>query len=251
MVMDRRSRAIAPGSLALLTAADKAPLGLVAANPGSKIAARMLDPDPGADVDAAWLTDRLTRALTLRETLFDAPFYRLVHAEADGLPGVVIDRFGAAAVIQPNAAWADVMADELAAVLARLTGCQTVLKNASGRTRSLEGLDDADAVLLGRAPAAPVPVPMNEASYMADLTGGQKTGLFFDQRPNHALVQRLSKGANVLDVFSHVGGFSLAALAARSSPSRRGRTYASCSPRSSWSSSAAWAPSRAPRWGRS
>ncbi|MEO0653818.1 MAG: class I SAM-dependent methyltransferase [Pseudomonadota bacterium] len=212
LVMDRRSRAIAPGSLAVLTDADKAPLGLVAANPGSKIAARMLDPDPGADVDAAWLTDRLTRALALRETLFDAPFYRLVHAEADGLPGVVIDRFGAAAAIQPNAAWADTRLDLIATVLAEVTGVDTVIKNAAGRARALEGLDDNSAVLMG-AVAGPVSVPMNGATYLADLTGGQKTGLFYDQRPNHAFAARLAPGARVLDVFSHVGGFALAALA--------------------------------------
>ncbi|MEM9473732.1 MAG: class I SAM-dependent methyltransferase [Pseudomonadota bacterium] len=212
LVMDRRSRAIAPGSLAVLTDADKAPLGLVAANPGSKIAARMLDPDPGADVDAAWLTDRLTRALALRDRLFDAPFYRLVHAEADGLPGVVIDRFGAAAVIQPNAAWADARLDLIATVLAEVTGVDTVIKNAAGRARALEGLDDASAVLMG-AVEGPVPVPMNGATYLADLTGGQKTGLFYDQRPNHAFAARLAPGARVLDVFSHVGGFALAALA--------------------------------------
>ena len=88
-----------------------------------------------------------------------------------------------------------------------------MLKSASGRTRALEGLDDASGVLAGAAPDAPVPVPMNGATYMADLTGGQKTGLFYDQRPNHAFAAGLARDARVLDVFSHVGGFSLAALA--------------------------------------
>ena len=77
----------------------------------------------------------------------------------------------------------------------------------------MEGLDDQDAVLRGTAPDAPIPVPMNGAIYMADVTGGQKTGLFYDQRPNHAFLATLAKGATVLDVFSHVGGFGLAALA--------------------------------------
>ena len=80
------------------------------------------------------------------------------------------------------------------------------------RSRALEGLDDASAVLMG-AVEGPVPVPMNGATYLADLTGGQKTGLFYDQRPNHAFAARLAPGARVLDVFSHVGGFALAALA--------------------------------------
>ena len=89
-----------------------------------------------------------------------------------------------------------------------------MLKNASGRTRSLEGLDDVSGVLAGSAPDAAVPVLMNGATYMADLTGGQKTGIFYDQRPNHAFAASLSRGARVLDVFAHVGGFGLAAVAA-------------------------------------
>jgi 23S rRNA (cytosine1962-C5)-methyltransferase len=95
-----------------------------------------------------------------------------------------------------------------------VTGVANVLKNAGGRTRTLEGLDDVSTVLAGDAPDAALPVPMNGAIYMADLTGGQKTGLFYDQRPNHAFAANLSRGARVLDVFAHVGGFSLAALAA-------------------------------------
>jgi 23S rRNA (cytosine1962-C5)-methyltransferase len=137
-----------------------------------------------------------------------------VHAESDGLPGVVIARFGAACVVQPNAAWAEAHLDMLTAALSEVTGAEVILKNASGRTRSLEGLDDVNLTLRGEAPAAPVPVQMNGATYMADLTGGQKTGLFFDQRENHAFAARLTApGAKVLDVFSHVGGFGLAMLA--------------------------------------
>ncbi|MEO3414750.1 class I SAM-dependent rRNA methyltransferase [Roseovarius sp. CAU 1744] len=213
LVTDRRTRALNPGTIAVLEDADRAPLALVAVNPASRIMARVLSHDLTARIDAGWLAAKLTRALALRERLYDDPHYRLVHAEADGLPGVVIDRFGDIAVIQPNAAWAEVLLPEIAQALADVTGVATVLKNASGRARGLEGLDDVGATLLGQAPDAPRPVPMNGATYMADLTGGQKTGLFYDQRPNHAFAARLSAGARVLDVFSHVGGFSLAMLA--------------------------------------
>ncbi len=207
LVTDRRSKAIAPGTIALLEDAERAPLALVAVNPASRIMARVLDLDTSLTIDRTWLAARLRRALALRERLFDAPYYRLVHAEADGLPGVVIDRFGDTCVIQPNAAWADVMLDDLAAALVEVTGVTNVLKNASGRARALEGLDDVAGVLIGAAPDTAVTVPMNGATYMADLIHGQKTGLFFDQRPNHAFAARLSGGARVLDVFSHVGGF--------------------------------------------
>jgi 23S rRNA (cytosine1962-C5)-methyltransferase len=213
LVMDRRTKALAPGTVAMLEDANRAPLALVAFNPASRIAARVLDLDTDATIDRVWLTARLRRALELRETLFDTPYYRLVHAEADGMPGTIIDRFGDTCVIQPNAAWAEVLLDDLAAAVTEVTGVANVLKNASGRARSLEGMDDASAVLIGAAPDAAVPVQMNGATYMADLIGGQKTGIFYDQRPNHAFAARLSKGARVLDVFSHVGGYSLAALA--------------------------------------
>lgn len=213
LVTDRRTRALAPGALARLEDAERQPLGLVAVTPGSKIIARVLDRDPEAEIDAEWLTARLTRAQDLRARLYEAPFYRLVHAEADGLPGVVIDRFGDAAVIQPNAAWADARMDALVDALVAVTGVTTVIKNASGRARAYEGLDDQGAVVRG-ALDRPVPVPMNAATYMADLIGGQKTGLFFDQRDNHAFAARLARNARVLDVFAHVGGFGLAGLAA-------------------------------------
>lgn len=212
LVMDRRTRAIQPGAVAILEDAERRPMGLVAVNPNSRIVARMLDRDPQARIDEDWFARRLARALQLRETLYDTPHYRLVHAEADGLPGVVIDRFGTAAVIQPNAAWAEIRVDALARALVRVTGVETIVRNGSGRARALEGLVEETTILRGEV-NAPVPVPMNGATYMADLTGGQKTGLFYDQRDNHAFAARLARGGRMLDVFSHVGGFALAALA--------------------------------------
>lgn len=212
LVTDRRTQSLAPGALAVLEDGERRPLGLVTVNTKSKIIARMLDRDPGAVIDQAWFAARLTRAFALRDRLFDAPFYRLIHAEADGLPGIIIDRFGDAAVIQPNAAWAEAHFDALVAALQQVTGVARVVKNGTGRARGLEGLTEETALVAGRIDA-PIPVPMNGATYMADLMGGQKTGLFYDQRPNHAFAARLAKGARVLDVFSHVGGFALAALA--------------------------------------
>jgi 23S rRNA (cytosine1962-C5)-methyltransferase len=212
LVTDRRTAALAPGALAVLEDGERREIGLVTVNTKSKIIARMLDRDASAQIDQAWFAARLTTALALRERLHDTPHYRLIHAEADGLPGVIIDRFGDAAVIQPNAAWAEAHIDALSAALQQVTGVSVVIKNGTGRARALEGLKDENVVLAGTL-SGPIPVPMNGATYFADLEGGQKTGLFFDQRPNHAFAKRLAKGSKVLDVFSHVGGFALAALA--------------------------------------
>ncbi len=213
LVMDRRTSSLLPGALAVLEDSERRPMGVVTINPQSKIVARVLDQDPAAVVDEDWIAARLGRALRHREAIFDAPFYRLVHAEADGLPGVVIDRMGDLAVVQPNAAWSEAMVGPLVAALARVTGVSRVVKNGSGRARGLEGLPEEIVMALGTPPEGPVPVPMNGAVYLADVMGGQKTGLFYDQRPNHAFGARLGQGGRVLDVFAHVGGFGLAALA--------------------------------------
>jgi len=213
LVTDRRTGNLAPGALAVLEDAERKVLGLVTVNTNSKIIARLIDRNPAAVVDEAWFAAKFRAALALRERLFDAPFYRLIHAEADGLPGIVVDRFGDVAVIQPNAAWGEMFLEPLVAALVAVTGVTAVVKNGTGRSRALEGLAE-ETVLLRGTLDGPVPVPMNGAIYMADLMGGQKTGLFYDQRPNHAFAARLAKSARVLDMFAHVGGFGLAALAA-------------------------------------
>jgi 23S rRNA (cytosine1962-C5)-methyltransferase len=139
LVTDRRTQAIAPGTIATLEDAERRPLATVTVNPKSKIIARVLDRDAAAEIDRSWIAARIARAAELRARLFDAPFYRLVHAEADGLPGVIIDRFGDVAVVQPNAAWSEAMIGDIAAVLNGM-GIETVVKNGSGRARGLEGL---------------------------------------------------------------------------------------------------------------
>ncbi len=212
LVTDRRTQALAPGAICTLEDAERRALATVTVNTRSKIIARVLDRNPEAQIDTGWIAARIAHALALRERLFEAPFYRLVHAEADGLPGVIIDRFGDLAVVQPNAAWSEAMIGALTEALVAVTGVATVVKNGAGRARVLEGLAE-ETLLLRGAVSGPVPVPMNGATYLADVLGGQKTGLFFDQRPNHAFAARLARGARVLDVFSHVGGFALACLA--------------------------------------
>ncbi|MBO6775800.1 MAG: class I SAM-dependent rRNA methyltransferase [Marinibacterium sp.] len=214
LVLDRRTKKLPAGSIVVLEDEARTPLALAAFNPASRIAIRVLDRDLNGTIDRDWFVARVRKALALRERLYDAPFYRLIHAEGDGLPGFVVDRFGGTLVVQPNAAWADALLDPLTEALAEVTGAANILKNAEGRARGLEGLDNESGVLRGVAPDAPVPVPMNGATYMADLTGGQKTGLFFDQRDNQRFAAQFARDADVLDVFCHVGGFGLAALAA-------------------------------------
>ncbi|MCI4664393.1 MAG: class I SAM-dependent rRNA methyltransferase [Neomegalonema sp.] len=213
IALDRRTRGVEPGSIVTIIDSARQPLGRFAFNPDSTIAARLLDRDPQAEIDVAWLTDRLRRALELRERLFDAPVYRLCHAESDGLPGLIIDRYGDSVVVQPNAAWLERLRTALLAALEAVVGPKTVVWSGMSRARAMERLPQQTRVLVGAA-ERPVEVALNGAKYFADLAGGQKTGFFLDQRETHRFVGGLSKGGDVLDVFCHVGGFGLAALAA-------------------------------------
>lgn len=213
VVTDRRTKALAPGSVAVLEDTERRQMGLVAVNPNSKIFARLLDRNAEACVDAAWFAHRLELAAAHRSVFYtEAPSYRLVHGEADGLPGIIVDRYCDLFVVQPNAAWAETHFAALVEALCDVFPNPRIVKNAASRGRKLEGLDDTTEIVRGEV-SGPIEVNMNGAIYFADVLEGQKTGLFFDQRENHAFAARLARNARVLDVFSHVGGFGLAALA--------------------------------------
>jgi 23S rRNA (cytosine1962-C5)-methyltransferase len=212
LVLDRRGRALPPGSLVVLEDADRQPLGMGTVSIEAKVAFRMLDRDPEAQINQDWFTARIAAAMALRERIYSEPYYRLINAEGDALPGLIVDRFGDTLVIQPNAVWLEDRLDMLCAALTAATGATTLVKNGASRARALEGLPEETVILSGQIDG-PLPVPMNGATYLADLIGGQKTGLYYDQRPNHTFVAGLSKDARVLDMFAHVGGFGLAALA--------------------------------------
>ena len=213
ILMDAETRALPPGSLAILRAAGGEALGLVTFNPHSLIAARVLSRDPETTIDALFFGRRLIQAMQLRDRLVGVPYYRLIHAEADGLPAVVIDRFGGALVVQLNSAGMDrlapVMLDALEAEFAPTT---IVLKNDSP-VRELEGL--AREVVIARGAAAgAIELIENGARFVVDLSGGQKTGWFYDQRDNRRFVAGLAKGGDVLDVYSYSGGFGVLAAKA-------------------------------------
>ena len=212
IALDRRTKNIKPGEIIKIEDTELGPMGLFSFNPNSKISARLLDLDCDETIDLGWIKKQLKVALELRELLFETAFFRLTHGEADGLPGVVIDRFGDSAVFQPNSFWADCCKEEILDSLVSL-GMKNIVLNGMSRSRKMEGLDQITEVVRGDV-TKPIVVPMNGAKYFADIVNGQKTGLFYDQRTNHEFFARLSKNKKILDVFSHVGGFGLAALVA-------------------------------------
>ena len=213
VAMDADAKALPAGAVVALRAASGERLGTAMFNRKPLISARLLSRDPEAEIDAGFLEGRLRRALRLREGLFDRPHYRLVHAEADGLPGLILDRFGDAVVLQLNTAGMEAMKAPLLEAVERVLAPRTIVLRNESAARRLEGLESG-VETLGEVPDAPVEVPENGARYLADLGRGQKTGWFFDQRDNRALAARFAKDARVLDAYCHSGGFSvLAALA--------------------------------------
>ncbi len=212
IAMDEAAQAIAPGTVVRLVDAGGEALASAMFNPHSLIAARVLDDNPEAAFDAPEVTARIGAALALRQRLHDAPYYRLVNAEADRLPGLVVDRYGDVVVVQANTAGMERCLPEVLAALAQVLGRVGVVLRCDGSVRKLEGLESY-VRQEGPVPSGPIEVIEGGVRFRADPTGGQKTGWYYDQRDNRGFVAGLARGLDVLDVYSHTGGFGLRALA--------------------------------------
>ena len=210
--MDDAAKALPPGGLARLHRVDGKPLGVGTFNPHALICFRRFG-GPRTAVGPALLAERLGQALTLRERLFDAPYYRLVHAEADGLPGLVVDRFGDVAVLQTGTMGMEgLLPDVLAALDALLAPRAMVVRN-DGAARSFENMERYVRVEKGELDG-PVEIRDGDLVFFGDPLEGQKTGWFFDQRDNRRFVAGLARGTRMIDVYSYGGGFGLHAAAA-------------------------------------
>lgn len=206
--MDAAAKAIPPGTVVKLAAADGRILGAAFFNPHSLICARMLSGDGNAEIGTAFLAARLKAALALRHALYDRPYYRLVHSEGDGLPGLIVDRFGDVAVCQLNAAGMDRLSADLLAALAEVLAPKAVVFRNDTPARALEGLERNVTVALGEV-SAPVVVEEGGARFFIDPMAGQKTGWFFDQRDNRAFMASLAHGRSVADFYCYTGGFAI------------------------------------------
>src|SRR5512142_1073379 len=173
----------------------------------SKIALRVVTRDE-EPVDEAFFAARLSAAIALRERVFgDQRFVRLVHGEADLLPGLVVDRYGDAAVLQTLVPATDRRKALLADLLANALGLRSVVERNDVRVRELEGLAQTKGVLRGEPPG-PIEYREGEVRLRLDLLAGQKTGAFLDQRENHLRAGEYARG-RCLDCFSYAGGFAL------------------------------------------
>ena len=215
IAMQPEYRKMEKGGLIRLEAEDGGRFGTFMFNPHSLIAARLLDRDPSAEIDAAWVFRRLEAAVALRSRICDTPYHRLVHAEADLLPGLIVDRYGDVAVVQANTAGMDRLMPLIVSALKALLPLRAVVARNDSPSRAFEGLADDVRSMFGEDGSAEV--LEGGVRFPVDPLGGQKTGWFFDQRYNRDRVAALASGARVLDVCCHVGAFGLRCAAAGAS----------------------------------
>jgi 23S rRNA (cytosine1962-C5)-methyltransferase len=211
IAMTPEAKALPRGSVVRIEGDDGVRHGTWHFNPHTLIAARRLSADPDAALDAAFFHARIGECLALRDRLFARPCYRLAHAEADGLPGLVLDRHGDAIVLQAGSAGMEHATPAIVEALVGLLSPRVIVARNESAARTLEGLPAEIRLLHGEGGSAEI--EEGPLRFRLDLLSGQKTGWFHDQRDNRARVAALAKDASVLDAFCHTGGFGLLAAA--------------------------------------
>lgn len=202
----------APGDIAVVTDAADKPLGTAMVNPHSLICARLYARRV-ALFDEALLSHRIERALALRQRIYPQPYYRLVYGEADGLPGLVVDRYGPVAVAQITTAGMERCRDMIASALRQLDGIEALLWRNDSDARELEGLPAYVDTAFGELPEQ-LEVIEGGARFAIPALAGQKTGWFYDQRENRLRLRAYAREARLLDAFAYVGGWSVGAALA-------------------------------------
>ena len=201
---------LTPGECVELVSAKSQSLGVAYVNPNVLIAGRLLStPADGFDADA-WLRRRIDSALALRARLGVVEYGRLIYGESDGLPGLVVDRYGPVLSVQLGTAGMDMLKAQISAVLQTIPGVTALVWRNDAAGRELEGLERESFVAWGEV-TEPVWIEENGARFGIAPLSGQKTGWFYDQRDNRALLMPFVAGAKVLDLFSYGGGWGVCA----------------------------------------
>jgi len=205
--------AFAPGAHVQVRSSHNRFLGYAYVNPRTLISARLLGRDPDYPPGRSLLVHRFRVALALRERMYAAPFYRLAFGESDLLPGLVVDRYGDVLVAQVGTAGMEAMKQEIQDALVKVVAPRAMLWKNDSAIRELEGLDRYVETAFGEVPDF-VEVPEHGVNFRVPLASGQKTGWYFDQAGNRAMLMRHVHNARVLDVFSYAGSFGLQAARA-------------------------------------
>ncbi len=202
-----------PGQPVVVEDLHGKPVGTGYVNPHSLICARLVGRDKRYPFSSSLLVHRLKVALSLREKLFDKPFYRWVFGEGDGLPGLVVDRYDDVLVVQLTTAGMEVIKQDIIAALQKVAAPAAILLRNDSSVRKLEGLELYTETAFGEVPEY-VDVIEHGLNFRVPLATGQKTGWFYDQHDNRASLRRFVEGKRVLDVFSYAGAWGLQAAAA-------------------------------------
>ncbi len=185
-------------------------------SPASKIRVRVWSRDQDRKIDREFFRVRLENAIRLRRRILDfGEFnaYRLVHAESDGLPGFIVDRYADTLVVQFLTNGADHWRETFVEMLDKLIECERIYERSDVEVRRLEELAPRKGPLVGGDNFSLVRIEEGEISYWVDIRQGQKTGFYLDQRINRSVVRKLAAERTVLDCFAYTGGFSVSALA--------------------------------------
>jgi len=203
---------LAPGSLCRVVDARGKPLGVGYVNPHTLLAARLLTGNVNASIDAEWFIRRIRAAQALRERIYPTPHYRLVYGESDGLPGLVVDRYGPVCVAQISTAGMERLKLDVVEGLKHALAPEGIVFRNDVAMRETEGLPSYTEEI-GDVPDSAT-VEEGGVTFQVALRGGQKTGWFFDQRDNRDRLARYVGGRSVLDVYSYAGAWALRALKA-------------------------------------
>lgn len=206
---------VASGGTVDLLSFNKQFLARAAYSPNSQIRARVwtFEDEP---IDKEFFRRRIRAALRSRDTWQltpDTDSYRLLYAESDGIPGLIVDRYANVLVLQSLTAGTEYWKDTIVDVLLEETGLSTIYERSDADVRELEGLEPRVGILRGAAPQLPITIYEHSLKFIVNFAQGHKTGFYLDQRNNRLRVRELAKDKDVLDCFCYTGGFSVNALA--------------------------------------
>ncbi len=206
----------APGDTVAVTSADGQFLAYAAYSPFSRIRARVWSWDEKEVIDETFFRRKLKTAMEWREAWINpvqVNAYRLVHAESDGMPGLIVDRYAEVCVLQILSCGPERYRHVLTTLIKELTGAETLFERSDLEVRKLEGLPLRTGTLFGPEPSERTRIVENGLSFYVDVRAGQKTGFYLDQRENRQRVKALAAGRSVLDCFAYTGAFTIYALA--------------------------------------
>ena len=199
------------GSQVVIEAANGKPLGTAVVSPEQLICARLISRNPKQFLDASLIVHRLQVALSTRDLWYPHQCYRWVFGDSDGLPGLVIDRFGETVVVQVSSVAMEQLLDAIVDAINKVVKPAVIVLKNDGKLRQSEGLEEYVRVVQGVLEDDCAPLIENDTRFMAPVISGQKTGWFYDHRENRARLNGLVKGKRVLDVFSYIGGWGVQA----------------------------------------